>query len=141
MAATTVNMLVARLADAGLRLALAPQGGLAVAPSSRLTADLRQQIRSAKEMLVSWLEAANDAASHTSDPTGNPADWMALATAYYAHHFTCPTCTAAGRGAHYGRRCAVGTALWRPYSTDTPDSSATDGASPSPNGRYETDSP
>ena len=34
------------------------------------------------------------------------------AKAYHAHHFHCPTCIAAGRGKQYGRRCAVGLALW-----------------------------
>ena len=135
MAAPTVNMLVARLADAGVSLSLAPEGGLAVAPSSRLTAELRQQIRSAKEMLVRWLEAANDAASHAADPADNPADWKVLADAYYAHHFSCPVCKAAGRGAPYGRRCAVGMALWRPYSTGCTERAGVFGASPSPDGQ------
>ena len=38
------------------------------------------------------------------------------ATAYHAHHFNCHTCIAAGRGTRYGRRCAVGLALWRDYN-------------------------
>jgi hypothetical protein len=36
--------------------------------------------------------------------------------AYHAHHFNCHTCIAAGRGIRYGRRCAVGLALWSDYT-------------------------
>lgn len=43
-------------------------------------------------------------------------DWRALDVAYTMHHFNCPTCIAAGRGARYGLRCGVGMALWRAYS-------------------------
>lgn len=39
----------------------------------------------------------------------------ALAEAYYAHHFACRVCIAAGRGAGYGERCGVGLGLWRVY--------------------------
>ena len=35
---------------------------------------------------------------------------------YHAHHFHCPDCIAAGRGIGYGRRCAVGLALWNDYT-------------------------
>jgi len=35
---------------------------------------------------------------------------------YHAHHFNCHTCIAAGRGIRYGRRCAVGLALWHAYT-------------------------
>lgn len=38
------------------------------------------------------------------------------AQAYHAHHFNCHTCIAAGRGNRYGRRCAVGLALWNGYT-------------------------
>jgi hypothetical protein len=30
---------------------------------------------------------------------------------YHAHHFNCPQCIAAGRGSHYGQRCAKGLEL------------------------------
>jgi hypothetical protein len=116
MTAKAVDALVARLSDAGLKLALAPGGGLAVQPSSHLTPDLRSLIRGSKTMLVDWLTAANDAASHAPDPPENPMDWRELAAAYHAHHFNCPTCIAAGRGAGYGSRCGVGITLWRAYS-------------------------
>ena len=39
----------------------------------------------------------------------------ALAQAYHAHHFNCPQCIAAGRGAVYGDRCDVGSLLWSCY--------------------------
>lgn len=34
---------------------------------------------------------------------------------YYAHHFKCRTCIAAGRDWIQGKRCAVGLALWTAY--------------------------
>lgn len=111
-----VETLVAQLSRAGLNLSLAPDGGLAVAPSSHLTADLRDLIRSSKALLIDWLTAAHDAASHAPDPPNNPLDWQELAAAYHAHHFKCPTCIVAGRGSQYGPRCDVGIALWRAYS-------------------------
>ena len=115
MNAQAVETVVAQLADAGLNLSLAPAGGLAVAPSSHLTADLRALIRSSKALLIDWLTAANDAASHAPDPPDDPVDWKELAAAYHAHHVNCPTCIAAGRGSRYGQRCSAGTALWRAY--------------------------
>jgi hypothetical protein len=116
MPAHTATAIVERLRGAGLNLSLAPTGGLAVAPSSHLTEDLRSLIRSSKPMLIDWLTASNDAANHTPDPPDNPKDWKELAAAYHAHHFNCPTCIAAGRGGRYGLRCGAGMALWRAYS-------------------------
>lgn len=116
MTAPAVQTLVAQLSSAGLNLSLAPAGGLAVAPSSHLTADLRDLIRSSKALLIDWLTAANDAANHVPDPPDNPLEWKVLAAAYHTHHFNCPTCIAAGRGSRYGLRCGTGAALWRAYS-------------------------
>ena len=42
-----------------------------------------------------------------------PTTWQALADAYHAHHFACPTCIAAGGG--HGQRCASGAELWINY--------------------------
>ena len=112
MTAQAVETVVARLADAGLNLSLAPAGGLAVAPSRHLTADL---IRSSKALLIDWLTAANDAASYAPEPPDDPVDWKELAAAYHSHHFNCPTCIAAGRSSRYGQRCGAGMALWRAY--------------------------
>lgn len=107
MAAHTATAIVERLHGAGLNLSLAPTGGLAVAPSSHLTDDLRALIRDSKALLIDWVKAANDASSP---------DWHALDAAYLAHHFNCPTCIAAGRGSRYGFRCGTGAALWRAYT-------------------------
>lgn len=115
MTAQAAEIVVAQLVDAGLNLSLAPSGGLAVAPSSHLTADLRNLIRNSKALLIDWLKAANDAASHEPDPPFNPSDWKELAAAYHAHHFNCPTCIAAGLGSRYGKRCGAGMALWHSY--------------------------
>lgn len=41
---------------------------------------------------------------------------QSAAQAYHGHHFNCSTCIAAGRGNRYGRRCAVGLALWKDYT-------------------------
>lgn len=118
MTAQAVKTVVAQLANAGLNLSLAPYGGLAVAPSSHLTADLRALIRSSKALLIDWLNAVNDDASHVPDPSVNPSDWKELAAAYHAHHFSCRTCIAAGRGTRGGQRCSAGLALWNTYSRE-----------------------
>lgn len=115
MAVPCASAIVDQLRGAGLNLSLAPAGGLAVAPSSHLTAELRDLIRSSKALLIDWLTAANDTASHAPDPPDDPVDWIELAAAYHAHHFNCPTCIAAGRGSRYGQRCGAGMALWRAY--------------------------
>ena len=116
MTTHAIETVVARLSDAGLNLALAPAGGLAVAPSSHLNADLRELIRSSKAQLIDWLMASKGAESHIPGPPDNPAEWKELAAAYYSHHHQCRTCIAAGRGKRYGRRCAIGTALWNQYT-------------------------
>ena len=41
---------------------------------------------------------------------------QSAAQTYYGHHFNCHSCIAAGRGTQYGRRCAVGLALWNDYN-------------------------
>jgi hypothetical protein len=117
MSPLAVETVVAQLSHAGLNLSLVPTGGLAVAPRSHLTPDLRELIRSSKAMLIDWLTAANDAASSADDTPGALLDWKGLAAAYHAHHFSCPTCIAAGRSARYGLRCGVGSALWTSYQS------------------------
>ena len=119
MAGHSANAIVDQLRGAGLNLSLAPTGGLAVAPASQLTEDLRALIRGSKTLLIDWVKAANDADSAAPAPPPNPAsptDWHALDAAYLAHHFKCPPCIAAGRGSRYGLRCGVGAALWRAYA-------------------------
>ena len=115
MHANSASAIVEQLHGAGLNLWLAPTGGLAVAPSSYLTDDLRALIRNSKALLIDYVKAANDAASHAPDPPENPLDWKELAAAYHAHHFNCRTCIAAGRGIRHCLRCGVGAALWRAY--------------------------
>jgi hypothetical protein len=41
---------------------------------------------------------------------------QSTAQAYHSHHFNCHTCISAGRGSRYGRRCAMGLALWSEYT-------------------------
>lgn len=52
MTVEAVETMLAQLTDAGLNLTLAAAGGLAVAPSSHLTPDLRDLIRSSKALLI-----------------------------------------------------------------------------------------
>ena len=110
-----VRAIIDLLRGAGLNLSLAPAGGLAVTPSSHLTAELRDLIHCSKALLIDWLTATNDATDHGLGPPENPVDWHELAAAYQVHHFHCPICIAAGRGSRYGPRCGTGAALWRAY--------------------------
>ncbi len=100
------------LHDAGLTVTLNPNGGLTVAPSSRLTDELRDLVRRGKADMLRWLE--QKAAHDLPEPAPEPATWRELSAAYHGHHFTCPTCIAAGQG--YGLRCGAGASLWRRYS-------------------------
>ncbi len=117
MSAPSASAIVDHLHHAGLKLSLAPAGRVAVAPASRLTADLRDLIRNSKALLIAWLRAANDSASPAPDPPDNSLEWKELAAAYHAHHFKCPICISAGRGSRYGFRCGVGAALWTDYTS------------------------
>ncbi len=47
------------------------------------------------------------------------AAWLVRDRIYQQHHFSCPTCIAAGQGR--GLRCGVGAALWATYE-NTPRS-------------------
>lgn len=52
---------------------------------------------------------------------GHRGPWLTVrqagdAKAYHLHHFNCPQCIAAGRGARYGWRCTVGLVLWNDYT-------------------------
>jgi hypothetical protein len=109
----TASDIVAQLHGAGLTVSLAAADKLSLVPGSRLTDDLRVLIRDNKALLVDWLTAPNNA---ELQPPEDPADWHDLDVAYQAHHFNCPACIAAGRGARYGLRCGPGSALWRAYT-------------------------
>jgi len=71
-------------------------------------------------------EAVNDpalavlTAPEPSKPAALPVDpdaWRVLAHAYFAHHFNCKFCIAAGRGTGYGLRCGTGAVLHAAYET------------------------
>ena len=141
MSALPVQDTFDALHDAGLSVSLTPGGGLVVSPGSRLTPDLRELVKGNKAALVDWLQAANDPAqavglvskagvssgvssqtpvfTEPPEPPTDPNAWRELAAAYHRHHFKCPVCIAAGRGAGYGLRCGVGAALWTTYSDAT----------------------
>ncbi len=55
MSALPVQTIFDALRDAGLNVSLAPDGGLSVAPASRLTQELRDLIRGNKAVLVDRL--------------------------------------------------------------------------------------
>ncbi len=67
-------------------------------------------------------QAANDAPTPATaatpapaDSTGAPSliDWRQADAEYLRHHFTCPSCCAAGQGR--GDRCPAGADLWATY--------------------------
>lgn len=55
-------------------------------------------------------QAANDAQAPAPAPAP---DWRQADGAYLTHHFTCPSCCAAGHGR--GDRCTTGAELWATY--------------------------
>jgi hypothetical protein len=109
--AAHVQSIFDTLHDAGLTVTLKPNGKLNVAPSRRLTDELRELVRNGRDDMLHWfaMKAANELPEAVE-----PATWKELADAYYRHHFTCKTCIAAGQG--YCLRCGVGASLWRRYS-------------------------
>jgi hypothetical protein len=109
-----VQSIVETLRDAGFTLSLAPAGGLAVKPASKLTPELRDIIRTGKVELVRWF---TQSPANEIELPPDPSTWRELAAAYHAHHFACVTCQAAGRGKQYGLRCGTGSALWTAYQT------------------------
>lgn len=118
MSSLPVQDIFKALHGVGLRISLEPGGGIGVAPASLLTSELRDLIRDNKAALVDYLRAANDPVGNpTPEPPTDPNAWRELAAAYHQHHFTCPTCIAAGKG--YGLRCGTGSVLYRAYE-DSP---------------------
>ena len=108
--ALPVQSIVETLHDAGFSVSLAPAGGLAVTPASKLTPELRDIIRSGKADLIRWF---TQSAANEIEPPADPSTWRELAAEYHSHHFKCSTCIAAGLG--YGLRCGTGSALWITY--------------------------
>jgi hypothetical protein len=105
-----VQNIFAALHDAGLTVTQKKNGRLHVAPTSRLTDELRELVRNGKADMLRWL--ATKVANELPEPSSETATWHELSAAYYVHHFTCETCIAAGQG--YGWRCGVGASLWNP---------------------------
>ncbi len=98
-----------RLVDGKVK-AIGPRDAVA-----RLIEPLRQHREALTHALQFELQEMLPA-TPPADATPEPTDWHALDAAYLAHHFSCPTCIAAGRGKQYGQRCGAGMALWRAYS-------------------------
>ena len=129
--------IIGELGSQGFSFNLVADGGLVVRPFSKLPDTQRELLRAHKADIVALLsrEAVNDPASIQPPAPTTPAKppkqtfmenadtWRELDRAYQAHHFKCPVCIAAGRGAGYGLRCGTGAALWTSYSdaTERPD--------------------
>ena len=131
--------IIGELESQGFSFNLVADGGLIVRPFSKLPDTQRELLRAHKADIVALLsrEAVNDPAStqppdlvQPSAPAPDKTDkprkqtfmewqgtWLHLDRAYQAHHFKCPVCIAAGRGAGYGLRCGTGAALWTSYSS------------------------
>lgn len=103
--------LVKQAQDAGVHLYLV-DGKIKGRGKPDAIAKLIEPLRQHKADLIRWF---SQSASNDAEPSPDPATWRELAAAYYRHHFNCPTCIAAGRGAQYGLRCGAGAALWIDY--------------------------
>jgi hypothetical protein len=126
VAAHPASEVVQSLYSAGLNLKLTTEKQVRVTPVSCLTPELREAIGNNKAAIVDWLTtyAANESWNVEIPPDTSPATIVKFrnaslaldaSQAYYDHHFNCPTCCAAGRGARYGERCSIGVALWSQY--------------------------
>jgi len=98
--------------DAGVELRLV-DGQLKVSGRRKAVELWAPTLRQHKADLICWF---GQPAANEPEPPSDPGAWHELAAAYYAHHFKCPTCQAAGRGARYGLRCGTGAALWSAYT-------------------------
>ena len=104
--------LIREAQDAGVALRMVG-GKLRAVGKLSVVQSWAPRLREHKSELIEAL-AANDT-NPPPEPPPDPNAWRELAAAYHAHHFSCPTCIAAGRGAMYGLRCGTGMALWRLY--------------------------
>lgn len=138
----TAERIIETTSAAGITLSIAPGGGLAVKPASKLTPVLRELIRTGKNDLVLWFEKKaipvevlqeeyrlytrlalpKPEIQPDPEPPANPATWRELAQEYHRHHFACPTCIAGGQGR--GMRCGVGASLWTNYQTKSTESTS-----------------
>ena len=99
----SVDTLIRKALDAGVELRFI-DGKLKVTGEHRAVESWTPRLRQHKVELIKALS--------TPEPE---IDWKPLAQAYHRHHFSCPTCCAAGRGV--GLRCGTGTSLWAVYQT------------------------
>ncbi len=114
MGAASVREVFHDLRAAGLMMELTPENGITVSPAKLLTPDLRETIRRHRAELIEFLavEAANDPQAPATT-AAVVTDWRQADAAYLRHHFTCPSCCAAGQGR--GDRCPAGADLWAAY--------------------------
>lgn len=103
--------LIKRAQDAGIQLKLVDGKVKVIGKRSAVDA-LIEPLRQHKDDLIRWFTSA----SNDPEPPADRAQWLEIDREYQRHHWKCPTCQAAGRGARYGLRCGAGAALWRAYS-------------------------
>src|ERR1035437_6061345 len=103
--------LIKRAQDAGIQLKLVDGKVKVIGKRSAVDA-LIEPLRQHKDDLIRWFTSA----SNDPEPPLDRAQWLEIDREYQRHHWKCPTCQAAGRGARYGLRCGAGAALWRAYS-------------------------
>ena len=71
----------------------------------------RLVVRPASSVLPRHLAALQQHRDEVVEAMSAPDGWRVYARTYNLHHTHCRFCQAAGRGAQYGRRCAVGQLL------------------------------
>lgn len=113
--------LIRQAQESGVALRLVGGKVKACGPRQSVTLWL-DRLRQHRAALVNALRAEPAGPAHVQAEAAVPelASWSVLDAAYQAHHFSCPTCIAAGRGSRYGLRCGAGMALWRAYSEGAP---------------------
>ena len=104
----------AHACDVSLRL---EAGKVKVSGPSEAVARLLTSLREHRVDLMVALkeELLNPVRCPAPVAVAKPSDWQTRAVSYHNHHFTCPICTASGRGSQYGERCGIGTTLWVAY--------------------------
>lgn len=91
----------------GVSLALSETGNIKAIGS---TDAVGRWIDTLKKHKIELIDVLRNAANDDCDTQ----DWRTFASQYYAHHFGCEPCIAAGKG--YGRRCEIGLPLWEAYT-------------------------
>ena len=115
----SADTLIRAALDAGVELQFIDGKLIAVGKRAAI-AKMAEPIRAGKADLIRWF-TQTPANELSVEPRPDPASWHDLDRAYQAHHVNCKFCQAAGRGAIYGKRCAVGITLWQMYSASTKD--------------------